>query len=141
MCFDVGLVQLLSYKGQEVRTVKQSYVRYLGLLHYIGMSRAAFDRLGPLPGAITFSSVTNIPSDCNNCAGRASMSMMTEIAPYGWMKCHSVSYSSCWSRGPKATPTWKRGWRSWLGSGMDRDKSGTVQFSWKWHHSLVGGEN
>lgn len=42
--------------------MKQSLVKYLGLLHYTGISHAALDYLYPLPRATTSPSSTSIPT-------------------------------------------------------------------------------
>ncbi|KAF8132536.1 acyltransferase, partial [Boletus edulis] len=46
-------VELLSGESQEILDMRQPLVKYLGLLHYTGISHGALDYLYPLPAAIT----------------------------------------------------------------------------------------
>jgi len=53
-----SFVEIFSDQGQEIRSVKRSLVKYLGLLHYTGIPHAAIDYLYPLPASTTIPTVS-----------------------------------------------------------------------------------
>jgi hypothetical protein len=122
-----------SGENQEIRSIKQSLVKYPGILHYPGISHAALDYLYPLPVVITFPSTVTIPTVPRKTFLHPSAiaflpTFVLHLPMYvpGWLAARFLTkqneeeakaHSSCW--GPNETSTREREWYSGVGSEID----------------------